>query len=274
MNLNMGHFYVLVCGTCASQVQWELSPLVKWHDNSEFDISLNLSTQSSRLRLPGMEIQCLQYEAVVLTFLVVEQHCVVYKISIPKCLYFITYFDPRLGTWLNRQLICRPTGQLQLFMFQFLSLIQIQYLFFGLLQCMLLRLFRHLNVTFFKFKYLRCVFLVQIEFISLAEILTSLDNNTTKKIYSYAYFYVLLVGQIAIKLFISAQRDTLQREIYHDNATFTMANGLYFNSAMPQATLLQCIIAYINALAKSKFAVFEIHIHVHSQRGCLRYSSG
>ena len=29
-----------------------------------------------------------------------EQHCVVYKISIPKCLYFTTYFNSRLGTWL------------------------------------------------------------------------------------------------------------------------------------------------------------------------------
>ena len=30
-----------------------------------------------------------------------EQHCVVYKISIPKCPYFITYFNRRLGTWLT-----------------------------------------------------------------------------------------------------------------------------------------------------------------------------
>ena len=63
MKLNLGDCYVLVCGTYASQVQWELSPLVKWQDNSEFDISLNLSIQSSRLRSPGKQLQCLQYKA-------------------------------------------------------------------------------------------------------------------------------------------------------------------------------------------------------------------
>ena len=42
----------------------------------------------------------IQYKTVVITSPVVEQHCLVYKISIPKCLYFITYFNRRLGTWL------------------------------------------------------------------------------------------------------------------------------------------------------------------------------
>ena len=63
MKLNLGDCYVLVCGTYASQVQWELSPLVKCQDNTEFDISLNLSIQSSRLRSPGKQLQCLQYKA-------------------------------------------------------------------------------------------------------------------------------------------------------------------------------------------------------------------
>ena len=30
-----------------------------------------------------------------------EQHTVVYRISMPKCLNFITYFNRRLGTWLQ-----------------------------------------------------------------------------------------------------------------------------------------------------------------------------
>ena len=42
----------------------------------------------------------MRYKAVVKTFLVVEQHLIVYKTSTPKCLYFITYFNRRLGTWL------------------------------------------------------------------------------------------------------------------------------------------------------------------------------
>ena len=33
--------------------------------------------------------------------MVVEGHCVVFKISIPKRLYLITYFNRRLGTWLG-----------------------------------------------------------------------------------------------------------------------------------------------------------------------------
>ena len=41
-----------------------------------------------------------QFQAVIITFLVVEQLCVVYKISIPECLYFITYFNRYFGTWL------------------------------------------------------------------------------------------------------------------------------------------------------------------------------
>ena len=40
----------------------------------------------------------MQYKAVVITSLVVEQHCVVYKIYIAKCLSFTTYFNIRLGT--------------------------------------------------------------------------------------------------------------------------------------------------------------------------------
>ena len=49
---------------------------------------------------PGELLQCLQYKAVEITFPAVEQLCAVYKISMPKCLYFITYFNRRLGTWL------------------------------------------------------------------------------------------------------------------------------------------------------------------------------
>ena len=47
--------------------------------------------------MPGESLQCLQYKAVVMTSLVVEQHCVVYEISISKCLYFITDFNRHLG---------------------------------------------------------------------------------------------------------------------------------------------------------------------------------
>ena len=47
----------------------------------------------------GRKLQRLQYKAVVITSLVVEQHCVVvYKICIAKCLNFTTYFNSRLGT--------------------------------------------------------------------------------------------------------------------------------------------------------------------------------
>ena len=42
----------------------------------------------------------------VTTSPVLEQHCVVYKISIPKCLYFITYFNRHLETWLAY--VCIP----------------------------------------------------------------------------------------------------------------------------------------------------------------------
>ena len=55
---------------------------------------------SDSLRLPRAQLRCLQYKAVDITSLVVEQLCVVYKISIPKCSHLITYFKRRLGTWL------------------------------------------------------------------------------------------------------------------------------------------------------------------------------
>ena len=48
---------------------------------------------------------CSQYRAVEITSLVVEQYSVVYKISIPKCLYFITYVNRRLGTWLIQSML-------------------------------------------------------------------------------------------------------------------------------------------------------------------------
>ena len=47
--------------------------------------------------------------------MVVEQQCVVYKISIPKCLYFLTYFNRRLGTWLwTEQLYLKYSAKLSL----------------------------------------------------------------------------------------------------------------------------------------------------------------
>ena len=52
-------------------------------------------------RLPSeneKNLQCFQYKAVIINSLVVEQRCVVYKISIPKCFYFVTFFNRRLGT--------------------------------------------------------------------------------------------------------------------------------------------------------------------------------
>ena len=52
------------------------------------------------LCLPGELLQSLQYKTVVMTSMVVEQHCVAYKISIHKSLYFTTYFNRRPGTWL------------------------------------------------------------------------------------------------------------------------------------------------------------------------------
>ena len=45
----------------------------------------------------GRQLKWLQYKAVVITSLVVEQHCVVYKINIAICLSFTTYFNRRLG---------------------------------------------------------------------------------------------------------------------------------------------------------------------------------
>ena len=50
-----------------------------------------------RSALPGRHLQCLRYKAVVITSLVVEQHCLVYKIYIAKCLNFTTDFNRRLA---------------------------------------------------------------------------------------------------------------------------------------------------------------------------------
>ena len=45
-------------------------------------------------------LQCLQNKAVEITSPPVKQDSVVYKKSMPKYHYFITYFNRRLGTWL------------------------------------------------------------------------------------------------------------------------------------------------------------------------------
>mgnify|MGYP001801184421 CR=1 FL=1 len=71
---------------------------------------LILQLHSSSVR-PGSNSKCLQYKAVVVTSTAVEQHGVVYKISIPKCLYFITYFNRPLGTRLHSSRICRQAAQ-------------------------------------------------------------------------------------------------------------------------------------------------------------------
>ena len=53
------------------------------------------------LRSPGDELQCLPYQAVEIASPAVEQDTVVYKICMPKCIYFIlTYSNSHLGTWL------------------------------------------------------------------------------------------------------------------------------------------------------------------------------
>ena len=62
---------------------------------------------SSSLRSPGELLKCLQYKAVEITSPAVEQDTVVYKISMPKYLNFITYFNRRLGTWLQQLLSCQ-----------------------------------------------------------------------------------------------------------------------------------------------------------------------
>ena len=70
------------------------------------------------LRSPGEYLQCLQYKAVEITVTAVEQDTVVYRISIPKCLTFIIYFNSRLGTWLGFNIshhigfLGEPRGQL------------------------------------------------------------------------------------------------------------------------------------------------------------------
>ena len=56
----------------------------------------NQLCRASRSARPGSESGARN-----IRLLVVEQYCVVYTISIPKCLYFITYFNRRLGTWLS-----------------------------------------------------------------------------------------------------------------------------------------------------------------------------
>ena len=51
--------------------------------------------------LHDLGIVCLQYKAVVITFLVVEQHIVLHRNCIAICLGFITYFDNRVGILVN-----------------------------------------------------------------------------------------------------------------------------------------------------------------------------
>ena len=48
---------------------------------------------------------CLQYKAVEITSQAVEQDSVVYKISMPKFLNFISYFNRRPVTWLLLMMI-------------------------------------------------------------------------------------------------------------------------------------------------------------------------
>ena len=54
--------------------------------------------------MPGRKLQRFLYKAVVyvITSLVIEWNCVVYKISISKCIYFYD-FNRRLGTLLELQ---------------------------------------------------------------------------------------------------------------------------------------------------------------------------
>ena len=63
--------------------------------------------------------------AVVITSPVVEQHCVVYKIRIPECPYFTTYFNSRLGTWLGCYIhACVVISEFQESIFEYFQVFQ------------------------------------------------------------------------------------------------------------------------------------------------------